>query len=166
MSPRWPHHCAKYVAHLPSSASPYSGTIGFFGLSGTADLNVRALQAGASGFLLKDTPPQQLIHAVRVVGGGESMLSPTVTTRLITHFAADPRTDRRRAALDLVARLSPREVEVLVEVGRGLANAEIGRALHMSEATVKGHVSRLLVKLDSTNRVQVAILAHHAGLCD
>jgi DNA-binding NarL/FixJ family response regulator len=130
------------------------------------DYVFRALEAGAAGFLLKDTPPRELLHAVRVVAAGESMLSPTVTRRLIRHFAADPRAERRRVALDRLEGLSGRETEVLVEVGRGLSNADIGRTLFMSEATVKSHVSRLLVKLDATNRVQIAILAHHAGLCD
>jgi DNA-binding NarL/FixJ family response regulator len=130
------------------------------------DYVFRALQAGASGFLLKDTPPRELIYAVRVVASGESMLSPTVTRRLIAHFAADPRTERRRAALDRIGMLSGREAEVLVELGRGLSNADIGKALFMSEATVKGHVSNLLVKLDASNRVQLAILAHNAGLYD
>ena len=115
----------------------------------------RALQAGAAGFLLKDTPPT-----------GESMLSPTVTRRLIAHFADDPRAERRRAALDRIGTLSAREAEVLVELARGLSNADIGKALFMSEATVKGHVSHMLIKLDCTNRVQLAILAHHAGLAD
>jgi DNA-binding NarL/FixJ family response regulator len=130
------------------------------------DYVFRALQAGAAGFLLKDTPPRELIHAVQVVASGESMLSPTVTRRLIAHFADDPRAERRRAALDRVAGLSARETEVLVELGRGLSNADIGKALYMSEATVKGHVTHLFVKLDATNRVQLAILAHHAGLSD
>jgi DNA-binding NarL/FixJ family response regulator len=126
----------------------------------------RALQAGASGFLLKDTPPRELIQAVRVVASGESMLSPKVTRRLLSHFTADPHAERRRTALDRIGQLSAREAEVLVEVGRGLSNADIGKVLFMSEATVKSHVSRLLLKLGATNRVQIAILAHHAGLCD
>ena len=126
----------------------------------------RALQAGAAGFLLKDTPPRELIHAVHVVATGESMLSPTVTRRLIAHFADDPRAERRRAALDRIGTLSAREAEVLVELARGLSNGDIGKALFMSEATVKGHVSHMLIKLDCTNRVQLAILAHHAGLAD
>jgi DNA-binding NarL/FixJ family response regulator len=130
------------------------------------DYVFRALQAGAAGFLLKDTPPRQLIYAVRVVASGESMLSPAVTRRLIAHFADDPRTERRRTALDRIGTLSAREAEVLVEVGRGLPNASIGKALFMSEATVKSHVSQLLVKLQATNRVQLAIVAHNAGLCD
>jgi DNA-binding NarL/FixJ family response regulator len=86
-----------------------------------------------------------------------------VTRRLIGHFAADLRTDRQRVARERLAALTDREREVLAVVARGLSNADIGRELFMSEATVKAHVSRLLVKLDAANRVQVAILAHDAG---
>lgn len=130
------------------------------------DFVFRALQAGAAGFLLKDTPPLELIAAVRVVAAGEAMLSPTITRRLIDHFAADPRAERRSRAQLLISGLTDREREVLVEVGRGLSNHDIGTSLYMSEATVKAHVSRLLVKLAVGNRVQVAILAHDAGLLD
>jgi DNA-binding NarL/FixJ family response regulator len=130
------------------------------------DYVFRALQAGAAGFLLKDTPPLELVNAVRVVASGDSMLSPSVTRRLIAHFAEDGRAQRQQAARDRLDRLTEREAEVLVAVGRGLSNAEIGGELFMSEATVKAHVSRLLVKLDQANRVQLAILAHDAGLTD
>ena len=130
------------------------------------DFVFRALQAGAAGFLLKDTPPLELIAAVRVVAAGEAMLSPGVTRRLIDHFAADPRVERRTRAQQLITGLTDREREVLIEVGRGLSNNDIGAALYMSEATVKAHVSRLLVKLGAGNRVQVAILAHEAGVLD
>jgi DNA-binding NarL/FixJ family response regulator len=130
------------------------------------DYVFRALQAGASGFLLKDTPPRELVQAIKVVAAGDAMLSPAVTRRLIGHFAGDPRTDRRRVARERISKLTEREREVLVEVGRGLQNSDIGRKLFMSEATVKAHVSRALVKLDATNRVQVAILAYEAGLLD
>jgi DNA-binding NarL/FixJ family response regulator len=130
------------------------------------DYVFRALQAGAAGFLLKDTPPLELVNAVRVVASGDSMLSPSVTRRLIAHFAEDGRAQRQQAARDRLDRLTERETEVLVAVGRGLSNAEIGGELFMSEATVKAHVSRLLVKLDQANRVQLAILAHDAGLTD
>jgi DNA-binding NarL/FixJ family response regulator len=106
------------------------------------------------------------VQAVRVVASGESMLSPTVTRRLISHFADDPRAERRRSALERIGVLTDRETEVLVEVGRGSSNADIGGALFMSEATVKSHVSKLLLKLGLANRVQVAILAHDAGLVD
>jgi len=130
------------------------------------DYVFRALQAGASGFLLKDTPPRELVQAIKVVAAGDAMLSPTVTRRLIGHFAADPRADRQRAAVERIGKLTEREREVLVEVGRGLQNSDIGKKLFMSEATVKAHVSRTLVKLDATNRVQVAIIAYEAGLLD
>ena len=130
------------------------------------DYVFRALQAGATGFLLKDTPPLDLIAAVRVVAAGDSMLSPSVTRRLIAHVAADNRDHRRHDALRRLEPLSPREREVFAGVGRGMSNSEIGAALFMSEATVKAHVSRLLLKLDLANRVQVAILAHDAGVAD
>ena len=126
----------------------------------------RALEAGASGFLLKDTPPRELVSAVRVVAAGEAMLSPAVTRTLISHYATTGADTRQEVALSRLGALTPREHEVLVAVGRGLSNADIARELYMSEATVKTHVSRLLLKLDCTNRVQVAILAHHAGLLD
>jgi DNA-binding NarL/FixJ family response regulator len=130
------------------------------------DFVFRALQAGAAGFLLKDTPPRELIAAVRVVAAGEAMLSPGVTRRLIDHFATDPRAERGRLASAKLTGLTDREREVLAEVAKGRSNNDIGRALYMSEATVKAHVSRLLVKLQVANRVQVAILAHEAGLLD
>jgi DNA-binding NarL/FixJ family response regulator len=122
-----------------------------------------ALGHGAVGFLLKDTPPRDLIQAVRTVAAGNAMLSPTVTRRLLAEFAA------RGGAQALVARqqldaLTEREREVVVAVAQGLSNAEIGRRLFMSEATVKAHVSRVLAKLGMSNRVQAAILAHDAGL--
>jgi DNA-binding NarL/FixJ family response regulator len=120
-----------------------------------------ALRAGAVGFLLKDTPPGDLAGAVRTVFAGNAMLAPSVTRRLISSFA-----DRRSAGGDLarkrLAALTAREREVIQAVARGLSNAEIGRDLAMSEATVKAHVSRSLAKLDLTNRVQAAILVHDA----
>jgi len=126
----------------------------------------QALQAGATGFLLKDTPPRELVSAVRVVAAGEAMLSPTVTRRLVGHYAADAGNPRRREATESLRLLTDREREVLGAVGHGMSNAEIGRELFMSEATVKTHVSRLLTKLQAHNRVQVAIVAHDAGLLD
>lgn len=124
-----------------------------------------ALQAGASGFLLKDTPPQDLARAVHVVAGGEAMLSPTVTRRMLSHFSeANPGSrQERHPGLD---QLTERETEVLGAVGAGLSNAQIGMRLFMSEATVKAHVSKIFAKLDCTNRVQIAIIAHEAGLSD
>lgn len=128
------------------------------------DYVFRALEAGASGFLLKDTPPRELVAAVKVVAAGDAMLSPGVTRTLIGHYATEGAQGRRQRALGRLQVLTDREREVLVAVGSGLSNAEIGRTLFLSEATVKAHVSRLLLKLEATNRVQVAILAHDAGL--
>jgi DNA-binding NarL/FixJ family response regulator len=126
----------------------------------------RALEAGAAGFLLKDTPPLDLLQGVRVVAAGDSMLSPSVTRRLIDHVADDARSERRRRARRLVDELTARERDVLAQLARGSSNADIGRALFLSEATVKAHVSRLLLKVGATNRVQLAITALDAGLRD
>jgi DNA-binding NarL/FixJ family response regulator len=123
-----------------------------------------ALRAGASGFLLKDTPPTDILHAVRLVAAGEAMLSPAVTRKLIEHFSDGTAAARRGAAETALRSLSERERDVAVEVGRGRSNAEIAAQLYMSEATVKAHVSRLLTKLDAANRVQIAIVVHDAGL--
>jgi DNA-binding NarL/FixJ family response regulator len=125
---------------------------------------LRALRAGASGFLLKDTPPDEIVRAVRLVAAGEAMLSPTVTRRLLAHVAGDGVDTRRARAEELLGRLTEREREVAVAVGQGRSNAEIAQQLHMSVATVKAHVSRLLTKLELNNRVQIALLAHDAGL--
>ena len=122
-----------------------------------------ALRAGAVGFLLKDTPPQDLAEAVRVVAAGNAMLSPSVTRRLIKAFAGRG-ASAAEAARTRLATLTDRELEVVCAVGRGLSNNEIGRELDMAEATVKAHVSRALAKLGATNRVQAAMLVHDAGL--
>jgi DNA-binding NarL/FixJ family response regulator len=123
-----------------------------------------ALGAGASGFLLKDTPPADIIRAVRLVAAGDAMLSPSVTRTLIERFGADVSAGRRTEARELVSGLTGREREVAVEVARGRSNADIATSLFMSEATVKAHVSRVLTKLGVSNRVQVAILVRDAGL--
>jgi len=125
---------------------------------------LRALRAGASGFLLKDTPPPEIIKAVRLVAAGEAMLSPTVTRRLLAHVAAGGAEARRAESRALLERLTEREREVAVAVAQGKSNAEIASELYMSVATVKAHVSRLLTKLELDNRVQIALLAHDAGL--
>ncbi|MGW3898358.1 response regulator [Micromonospora profundi] len=131
---------------------------------------LRALRAGAAGFLLKDTPPAQIVHAVRRVAAGEATLSPTVTRTLIDHVTAAAvsgpvgRDPRRERALRLLADLSERERQVAVALGQGRTNAEIAGELFMSVATVKAYVSRLLTRLDLNNRVQVALLVHDAGL--
>jgi DNA-binding NarL/FixJ family response regulator len=124
-----------------------------------------ALDAGATGFLLKDTPPQDLLRAIRIAASGDAMLSPSVTRRLIGRVTAEDLT-RRRSALHRLDSLTEREREVLVEIGRGHANSDVARHLHMSEATVKTHISHLFEKLGATNRVQLAIAAFLAGLVD
>ncbi|HET6508551.1 MAG TPA: response regulator transcription factor [Baekduia sp.] len=128
------------------------------------ELVLRALQAGASGFLLKDTPPPEIVRAIERVHAGDAMLSPGVTRRLIALVAADGEAARRAArARTLLEGLSEREHEVARAVGQGKANAEIGAQLHMSVATVKAHVSRLLMKLEVENRVQIALLVQEAS---
>jgi DNA-binding NarL/FixJ family response regulator len=119
---------------------------------------LRALRAGASGFLLKDTPPADIVRAVRAVAAGEPMLSPTITRRLIGHVTDSEGGDRRQRARERLDRLTEREREVAVAIGLGKSNAEIGRELYMSVATVKAHVSRVLEKLEFNNRVQIALL--------
>ncbi|MGW2381222.1 response regulator transcription factor [Streptomyces sp. NPDC001658] len=127
---------------------------------------LRALRAGAAGFVLKDTPPAEILAAVRRVAAGDPVLSPTVTRQLMAHAAGNSADTRRTRARARIAVLNDRESEVAVAVGRGLANAEIGTALFMSVATVKTHVSRILAKLDLNNRVQIALLAYDAGLLE
>jgi len=124
-----------------------------------------ALRAGAVGFLLKDATAADMLAAVRSAANGDAMLSPRITRRLLRRFA-DPSTGRRADAERRLEVLSAKEREVLVAVARGLANTDIAAELYLSEATVKTHVSRILGKLALTNRVQAAILAHHAGLLD
>lgn len=130
----------------------------------TFDLNeyvYEALRAGASGFLLKDAPADQLVTAIRVVAAGEALLAPSVTRRLIEEFARRPPSNARPAQLEA---LSPRELEVLRLVARGLSNAEIARELYVGDATVKTHVSRILHKLNLRDRVQAVVLAYESGL--
>ncbi|MFE9202371.1 response regulator [Micromonospora sp. NPDC007230] len=122
-----------------------------------------ALRHGAVGFLLKDATADQMAAAVRSAVAGDAMLSPRVTRRLLHRFA-EPSSPHRRDALRRIDVLTDREREILTAVGEGLSNGDIGKRLHLSEATVKSHVSRVLAKLQLTNRVQAAILAHHAGL--
>ncbi|MBW9205504.1 response regulator transcription factor [Mumia sp. zg.B53] len=126
------------------------------------DYVLRALRHGASGFLLKDTAPEVLVDAVRKVAAGDPMLSPSVTEQLIRRVR--DLGDGDGDAKERLAVLSEREREVAVAVGRGMSNAEIAVDLHMSLATAKAHVSRILTKLDAANRVQVAIAVHEAGL--
>jgi len=132
-----------------------------------ADRHVlRALRAGASGFLLKDTPPGEIVAAVRQVARGRPVLSPEVLRRLIARVAESDGDRRRAQARRRLAELSDREREVALAVGRGLSNAQISAALHLSVPTVKTHVSAVLARFGFTNRVQIALLVHDAGLLD
>ncbi|MGV9230265.1 response regulator transcription factor [Streptomyces nigra] len=125
---------------------------------------LRALRAGAAGFVLKDTPPAEIVDAVRRVAAGDPVLSPTVTRQLMDHAAGTAADTRRAHARERLTALNDREREVAVAVGRGLSNAEIAGELYMSVATVKTHVSRVLAKLDLNNRVQIALPTYDAGL--
>ncbi|MFJ2393097.1 MULTISPECIES: response regulator [unclassified Streptomyces] len=127
---------------------------------------LRALRAGAAGFVLKDTPPADIVDAVRRVAAGDPVLSPTVTRRLMEQAAGGPADTRRGTARERIAVLNDREREVAVAVGRGASNAAIATELYMSVATVKTHVSRILAKLGLNNRVQIALLTYDAGLLE
>lgn len=121
-----------------------------------------ALRAGASGFLLKDTPPEELLDAIRVIAAGNALLAPSVTRTLIAEFAG------RAAPLvkndDMLEMITPREREVLLHIARGRSNREIADELHMSSATAKTHVSRLLSKLGARDRAQLVVIAYESGL--
>jgi DNA-binding NarL/FixJ family response regulator len=121
-----------------------------------------ALRAGASGFVLKDEPPEQLLAAIRVVAGGEALLSPAVTKRVIKQFARMPRSQPPRQFREL----TERELDVFRLIARGLSNAEIGRELFISDTTVKTHITHILMKLNLRDRVQAVVLAYEAGLFD
>jgi DNA-binding NarL/FixJ family response regulator len=123
---------------------------------------LQALRQGAAGFLVKDTPPAEIVRAIELVASGESMLSPTVTRRLIDHLAADGAGDERRRAADQLRRLSPRDVEIADAIAQGKANAVIAAELHLSVATIKSHVSAMLATLQLDNRVQLALLVQDA----
>jgi DNA-binding NarL/FixJ family response regulator len=125
------------------------------------------LKAGASGFLLKNALPEELLAAIRAVAAGDAVVAPRITRRLLEHFAhrlpSAPGPDASGCD-NRLARLTAREREVLVEVGRGLSNTEIATALHLAEATVKTHLSRILVKLELRDRVQAVVFAYETGL--
>ncbi|MEU5565336.1 response regulator transcription factor [Micromonospora musae] len=126
------------------------------------DYVYEALRAGASGFLLKDAPAADLVHAVRVVAGGDALLAPAVTRRLIAEFAARP--ERHRPRPTELAALTPRETEVLRLIARGRSNQEIAADLVVAEQTVKTHVGRILMKLHLRDRAQAVVLAYETGL--
>lgn len=123
-----------------------------------------AVRAGASGFLLKDTPPEELVHAVHVVAGGGALLAPSVTRRLIEEFGRTTPTRATPEAETRIGRLTDREREVLVLMARGLSNTEIAAELTVGETTVKTHVGRVLMKLDVRDRVQAVVSAYESGL--
>lgn len=122
----------------------------------------QAMRVGATGFLLKDTPPQELINAVRKAAGGEPILAPQITKRLIERHLTAP--DHGETARRKIDTLTDTERDVLELVGEGLSNTEIGERLYLATGTVKAHISRILPKLECANRVQAAIVAHEAGL--
>jgi DNA-binding NarL/FixJ family response regulator len=126
------------------------------------DYVYEALRAGASGFLLKDAPAADLVHAVRVVAAGEALLAPSVTRRLIAEFAARPRSHRPRPTA--LTALTPRETEVLRLIARGRSNQEIAAELVVAEQTVKTHVGRILAKLGLRDRAQAVVFAYESGL--
>jgi DNA-binding NarL/FixJ family response regulator len=123
-----------------------------------------SLSAGASGFLVKDGDTDELLHAVRVVAAGQSLLSPSVTRRVITHYATG--SQRRHAPHPNIRRLTEREAEVVGLVGEGLSNDEIAERLFLSPATVRTHVGRAMVKLDARDRAQLVVFAVRSGLCE
>jgi DNA-binding NarL/FixJ family response regulator len=125
---------------------------------------LRALRAGATGFLVKSTPPEELIGLVRTAAQGHTVLSPSAASRLIA--ASTDKLSARDRARKQVASLTEREQQVLAGLGGGLSNAQIASRLHLSEATIKGYVSRMLEKLHCSNRTQAGLLAHDAGLVD
>ena len=122
-----------------------------------------ALRAGASGFLLKDTPPEQLVSAIHVIAQGEALLSPSITRRVISEFVKGTG-PKPQAQFPRLQELTARELEVMKLIARGLSNAEIAKSLYVSETTVKTHVARILMKLNLRDRVQVVVLAYEAGV--
>jgi DNA-binding NarL/FixJ family response regulator len=126
------------------------------------DYVYEALRAGASGFLLKDAPGEELVHAVQVVAAGDALLAPSITKRLIAEFAS--RRQQRPVKPEELHELTPRELEVLLLIARGMSNAEIGQELFITEQTTKTHVGRILMKLHLRDRVQAVVLAYESGL--
>jgi DNA-binding NarL/FixJ family response regulator len=149
----------RLLGRRPEGAAPKVLILTTFDLD---DYVYEALRAGASGFLLKDAPAADLVHAVRVVAAGDALLAPSVTRRLIAEFAARPAPDRPRPTS--LATLTPRETEVLRLIARGRSNAEIAADLVVAEQTVKTHVGRILAKLDLRDRAQAVVLAYESGL--
>jgi DNA-binding NarL/FixJ family response regulator len=128
----------------------------------TEEYVLQALRRGAAGFLVKDTPPAEIVRAIELVAAGESMLSPTVTRRLIEHLADDGEGDERRRSAARLQQLSPRDLQIAEAIAQGKANAAIAAELHLSVATIKSHVSAMLAALALDNRVQLALLVQDA----
>lgn len=128
------------------------------------DVVIHALEAGASGFLLKTADPSEILSAIRSVMNGDAVLSPRSTRHLLNHLARDVATDQRRQAERMVGTLTDRERDVTVAVGRGLTNKQIGAELFMAEATAKDHIAAIQTKLGVPNRVRIAVMAERAGL--
>jgi len=122
----------------------------------------QALRSGASGFVLKDTPPEKLLEAITIIAAGEALLAPAITRRLIAEFARQPRP--ARPAGDVLAQLTGRERDVLQQVAAGKSNTEVAAALNLSVATIKTHISRLLDKLDCRDRAQLVVVAYETGV--
>jgi DNA-binding NarL/FixJ family response regulator len=146
----------------PRDRTTTSSTVCATSLSRWLETNTVALRAGASGFLLKDTPPSDLLAGIRVVAAGDALLAPSVTRQLISEFVRRPDSDRPPpTTLDV---LTGREREVLTLVARGWSNAEIAERLYLSPATAKTHVGRLLTKLQARDRTQLVVIAYESGL--
>jgi DNA-binding NarL/FixJ family response regulator len=128
------------------------------------DYVYQALRGGAGGFLLKDTPPVDLLAAIRVIAAGDALLAPGITRRLIAEFAARPGPSRPAPRHDMLGSITDRERQVLTLVADGLSNAEIAERLHITQGTAKTHVGNLLTKLDARDRVHLVILAYRTGL--
>jgi DNA-binding NarL/FixJ family response regulator len=165
MDIRMPDMDGLEATRLITAGSPGSSDVRVLMLT-TFDLDeyvYGALRGGASGFLLKDTPPLELLAAIRVIAGGDALLAPGITRRLIKEFAARPATSSLPGP-GVLAAITKREREVLMLVAEGLSNSEIAERLHIGPGTAKSHVGHLLTKLDARDRVQLVILAYRTGL--
>ena len=154
---------ARIVGRPGAASGPSSPKVLILTTFDLDDYVYAALRAGASGFLLKDAPAEQLIEAIRVIGRGEAVLAPSVTRLLIEEVARRPSVDPTQVAPGL-ADLTERELEVLKLIARGRSNGEIAEELYLGEATVKTHVGRILTKLDLRDRVQAVVVAYESGL--
>jgi len=146
------------TGHGPEGTAPKVVMLTTFDLD---DYVYEALRAGASGFMLKDTPPAELLTAIRVIAGGDALLAPSVTRRLIADFSS--REVKSSRSTEILDSLTVREREVFALVARGMSNQELAEELHMSAATAKTHVSRVLMKLDARDRAQLVVIAYETG---